>query len=181
MAKKPEPTPERLAATTRRNLAHLQRAILNYEVMRGLELAKGAPFAIHVIHASLKNDYLANCMKVFEDTRKVATFWSVLAASPHVTASLNAEGMPVDEIRAVAAGLKVIRDRTHFHIGAESVEAPADVWKDAGLTGDRLYRSVLAAWRALNFHQAEAGREPLSVPDIDKEALKRMVEFVREQ
>lgn len=174
-------TPEKLAATTRRNLAHLQRANLLYEVMLGIEQAGAAPFAIHVIHASLKNDYLAHCMKVFESTRKVATFWSVLAVSPHARASLKTKGMTLQELEDVAARLKTIRDNTHFHIGTAAVEDPSHVWKAAGLKGDRLYRVVLAAWEALSAHEIASGRQPPHAPPIDKAALARMVEFIRDE
>jgi hypothetical protein len=79
-------------------------------------------------------------MKVFEGTRKVATFWNVLADSPHVRQSLKAQDVSPDEVKDVAARLKTVRDGTHFHIGLAAVEDPSQVWKAVGLNGDRLYR-----------------------------------------
>ncbi|WP_371435426.1 hypothetical protein [Polaromonas sp.] len=116
-------------------------------------------------------------MKVFEDTRKVASFWTLMEASPAVQDSFQEQNASLGELQDVRDRLKIIRDRTHFHIGIHSVEDPSAAWKEAGLSGARLYAAVVVAWQTLNHFEIQQGRLPLTLEPIDKDGLARMVDF----
>ena len=58
-----------------RNLAELQRAILNRTTMLGIERSRGVTsLFIQVSYFALFNDYVAHCIKVFERSKQAASF-----------------------------------------------------------------------------------------------------------
>jgi hypothetical protein len=87
--------------------------------MEGLELA-GTYHAIDFIrlsHWALFNDCFAHAMRVFDKHPDTASFWYLRRCDQvEVDEALAAVGIQMAEIEALSSSLKLIRDKTHFHI-----------------------------------------------------------------
>src|SRR5712692_7354016 len=65
-----------------RNLAELQRAILNRTTLVGLKEAGGiSHLFLKLVYYALFNDYIAHCVKIFERRRGAASFWYIYHAN----------------------------------------------------------------------------------------------------
>src|SRR5215471_9826683 len=94
----------RYEAAVRRNLAELQRALLNRRAMVAMEAVGGITNdVLKVIYYALFNDY----------TRK--------------------HSIDIGTFESLVEKLKHVRDKTHFHIDREAVLEPRAVWTEAGL------------------------------------------------
>lgn len=175
-------SPVQVAAATRRNLAHLQRAMYEREILLAIEEAGSSPLVIHLIHGALLSDYFSHCMKVFElHNNAVATFWAIHKARPELEGVLQQLGTSGGELTAVAKKLKHARDKAHFHIDKTRIGDEVDVWGEADLKHGRLGSAVEAAWNALNALQVHEGRPRTSLLPIDRAAIARMVKYIEAQ
>ncbi len=49
----------------------------------------------------------------------------------------------------LAAKLKIVRDKTHFHIDKKAVMNPPEIWAQAGIKGAKLYQGLSYLWDML--------------------------------
>ena len=64
----------------------------------------------------------------------------------------------IDKLCVIADKLKIIRDKTHFHIDRDGVIAPKDIWEKANLTGKDLAKAIDIGWKSLNYlHKQKIG------------------------
>lgn len=150
-----------------RNLAELQRAILNRRTLVALEEERVANLGfLRLAYLALFNDYIAHCMKVFEENNRVASLWYLHRTDQHlVDAFASQSKIDMTVLKEVSAKLKQIRNRTHFHIDADAVQEPSAVWKVAGLTGRALAGAVDAAWAIVTHLQQHHSLPKVSLPD----------------
>ncbi|MDI4635820.1 hypothetical protein J7U46_22330 [Pelomonas sp. V22] len=146
---------QRYTRAIERNLAELQRAILNRTTMVGIEKVGGvSSLFLQVTYFALFNDYVAHCIKVFENSTRAASFWYIYRTDQGlVDAFAKKAKLDIASLEAVSAKLKHIRDQTHFHIDSKGVLDTKSVWRAAGLTGKQLSAAVDAAWSILTHLQ----------------------------
>jgi hypothetical protein len=166
-------------AALTRNLAELQRAIVNLETMTGIEEAAGGSLAsrfLEICYKALFNDYVAHCCKAFEHrSDRVATFWTIREQSEGLVDEVaTREDIDMASIEAVSIKLKAIRDKTHFHIDRAGMLDTRSVWKEAGLKRSELASATRGAWRILNVLRRERGLPEMGLPDFDSSDSKRI-------
>ena len=162
----------RYSKAIERNLAEMQRAILNRTTLLGIERSKGVgALFLQLAYLALFNDYVARCIKVFEQGKKAASFWYIYRSDPGIiNAFAKKEKIDLDTINAVSAKLKHIRDKTHFHIDADGVLDTKAIWRDADLTGKQLSKAVDDAWAILVHLQQQLSLPAVTIPPYYKVA-----------
>lgn len=153
-----------------RNLAELQRAILNRTTLLGLEDAGGlSNVFLQVTYFALFNDYISHCIKVFDRGRQAASFWYIYRSDEKPFAAYaKRHRIDIAHIEEVSTKLKHIRDKTHFHIDSDAVVAPKAIWKSAELTGKELSEAVDFAWAMLSELAATLHLEKVSLPTYSR-------------
>ena len=172
-----------LNAALTRNLAELQRAILNMETMLGIEDAAEGNLSSRFLEISYKalfNDYVAHCCKVFEHrSARVSTFWTIREQSEGMVDEIAArQAIDIATIEAVSIKLKAIRDKTHFHIDRTGMLDPRSVWREAGLKGSELADATRNAWRLLTALQRERGLPEMGLPAYDSAHAKGIAKAI---
>jgi hypothetical protein len=168
-------------AVIQRNLAELQRAILDRTTLLGLEDAGVSHMFLTLTYYALFNDYVAHCIKVFEKSRHAASFWDIHHRHKHsIEAIARSKGVNLKHLETVTEKLKKIRNKTHFHIDIAGVLDAKAVWWKAGLTGRQLSTAVDGAWEILNDLQRSLGGSGLSLPAYDRNFVRRVAVMVEE-
>ncbi|MGA2937810.1 MAG: hypothetical protein ABSF52_12000 [Syntrophobacteraceae bacterium] len=152
-----------------RNLAELQRAILNRTTLLGLEDAiKSASIShlfLRLTYDALFNDYIAHCIKVFEfhaGRRRAASFWYIYEKDREfIDECAYSMPMNIKGLKKVSRQLEHIRNNTHFHIDAVGVLNPKAIWHKEDLSGKDLSAAVDTAWYLLTNLQ-----NLLSLPEV---------------
>lgn len=163
---------QRYTKAIERNLAELQRAILNRTTMLGIERSRSVTsLLLQVSYLALFNDYMAHCIKVFERNKQAASFWYIYQTDQKiVNAFAKKAKIDIASLEEVSSKLKQIRDQTHFHIDVYAVLEPKAVWHAAGLTGKQLSIAVDAAWSILIHLQKSLSLPEVSLPSYYKVA-----------
>lgn len=166
-----------------RNLAELQRAILNRSTLLGLEDAGGiSHLFLKLAYFALFNDYIAHCIKVFETGKQAASFWYIYRTNQKpIDACARREKISIKALEKVSGKLKHIRDKTHFHIDTTGVLDAKAVWREAGLSGKELSVAVDAAWHMLTNLQQSLSLPEVMLPEYDRVLVKRLALLVEEQ
>lgn len=127
--------------------------------MVGVE-AVGLDF-FRVALSAMKDARLIRLVRVLEDDSRTASFWYLLKTnSAQVTRAAKKAGLDLVELRAVAAKLKGIRDKTFVHIDKSEVFDPQALYKAAGLTYAQIDRIIRGLWGTMNeLHVEVVGHE----------------------
>jgi len=162
----------RYSKAIERNLAEMQRAILNRTTLLGIERSKGVrALFLQVVYFALFNDYVAHCIKVFEQSKKAASFWYIYRTDQKIVdAFAKKEKINLDALEGVSKKLRHIRDKTHFHIDAEGVLDTKAIWREAGLTGKQLSKAVDDTWAILVHLQQQLSLPAITTPAYYKVA-----------
>lgn len=165
-----------------RNLAELQRAILNRTTLLGFEEANSiSQLFLKLVYYALFNDYVAHCIKVFDRNRQSASFWYIHRTNQKpITAYARRHKISIAALARVSNKLKRIRDLTHFHIDTEGVLDPKAVWREADLSGKELSNAVDAAWTILRHLGSSVGLPGLTLEDYDGQVARRVAIAVEE-
>lgn len=165
-----------------RNLAELQRAILNRTTLLGLEDAGGlSGLFLQLTYYALFNDYISHCIKVFDRGRQATSFWFIYRTNEKpIVASARRNGVDLVALEKVSAKLKHIRDKTHFHIDSEAVIDPTVIWLEAGLSGKELSEAVDAAWNILKELAVSLHLPEVTLPHYDRQVAQRIAVAIGE-
>ena len=146
-----------------RNLNEAGRAILERRAMVGLEKADTyhSMDFIRIAYDALFNDMIAHIIKLFEDSKGVASFWYIKRCKEkEVKECIQKNSIDFSELENIKTSLKHIRDKTHFHIDRDAVRNPEQIWHEAKVTGKQLASAIDNAWVILNhLYQLETGEE----------------------
>lgn len=171
----------RYQAALERNLAELQRAIINRRAMVAMEGVGVSNNWLKVIYYALFNDYIAHCIKVFERSSGAASFWYVYETNQKpINAFASKNGIDLDIFERLTPKLKHVRDKTHFHIDREGVLDPKAVWRESDLNGKELAKAVDGMWALLNAARQAMGQPPMELPPYDDEIMRRLTKAVEE-
>ena len=172
---------ERYKSAIARNLAEIQRAIHNRDAMVAIEAERATRCAIfRIAYLALYNDYMAHAMKVFEENKRVASFW-YLYRTDQGQADRFARVASIDltSLKGMSAKLKLVRDSTHFHIDANSVSDTKRIWREAGIKGSALSKAFDDAWRLVQHLQEHHNLPAVDLlPEMTKEILKEQIRRV---
>ena len=162
--------PDTYNAALTRNLAEANNAILKRRALIGLHSlhsAHGLDFFTVAAHA-LYNDVLSHSMKLLETDPKPASFWFLVRCDKaSAKKAAKARGVNLSDVAAIAARLKSIRNKTHFHIDKNAVLNPRAVWIDAMIEGDQLGTALEGAYAILSeLHFIKHGIRT-ALPDYD--------------
>jgi hypothetical protein len=121
----------RYEAAIERNLAEVQRAVLDRRAMVAMESVGGISNGyLKVIYYALFNDYIAHCIKVFERSSGAASFWYIYDTNQKpINEFARKNGIDIAKFESLTESLKHVRDKTHFHIDREGVLDPKAVWR----------------------------------------------------
>lgn len=75
--------------------------------------------------------------------------------------------------------MKIVRDKTHFHIDKGRVFSPEGVWKEANIKGEEFNKVIDGLWSVLNSLYIKRFSEPFSQPIYDAKDISEMVEVAR--
>jgi len=93
---------------------------------------------------ALNNDMLSHLIKILDTHIAAASFWSIHSIeSKKVNDILNELGLSINILHTMSKKLRIIRNKTHFHIDKKSVIDPEQVWRSANITGDELDELIL--------------------------------------
>jgi hypothetical protein len=130
-----------------KNLDELQRAMLIRTTIKGIETAGNIEFFfLKLVYNSLLNDYLAKCIKVFEDSNRAASFWYIFRSNEKaVNEIVKKQKIDLTELTKITLKLKYLRDKAHFHLDTEGVLDTQMVWRNADISEIELQRCVFSA------------------------------------
>jgi len=115
-------------------LIAIERFIAQYEEVCHV----GASF-FEISKNALFNDMIAHAIKVLDKNKNSATFWYILKTDETRAKTLKIYSEEkLQELHNLTKKLKLVRDKTHFHIDRESVLDSSSVWKDADISGNEL-------------------------------------------
>jgi hypothetical protein len=157
-----------------RNLAELQWAILHRNTLEGIAAVKSAHHLfLHSVYNALFNDYIAHCIKVFEESGEAASFWYIHRINQkHVDGFAKTHGIDLSTLKTVSQKLKHIRNKTHFHIDSKGVLDPTAIWGQAALKGSELASAVDEAWQILTHLQNLLGLPEVRLPEYTVDDAK---------
>jgi len=172
----------RYQGAIQRCLAELQRALLNRTTLLGLEDANGVshPFLLLTYYAFF-NDYIAHCIKIFEEKTRAASFWHIYRThQKSIDEYARRKKIRIQHFKEMSNKLKTIRNKTHFHIDKNCVLNSQKVWRDAGLSGKDLATAVNAAWDILKYLQKSLDLPEISLPQYSREFVHRVALAIEE-
>lgn len=171
----------RFKSAVARNLAELQRAIHNRDAMVALEAESATGYAIfRIAYLALYNDYMAHAMKVFEVSKRVASFWYLYRTDQGIADGFaQTHSIDIKFLEDISAKLKSVRDSTHFHIDADTVADTKRIWREAGIKGSELSKAIDDAWRLVT-HLQQQHRLPSVqlLPEMAKDQLRSQIRRV---
>lgn len=146
-----------------------------------MEEAEGLTHVVlKVIYIAIYNDYIARCIKVFEDG-KADSFRYIYRTDPKPLDDYAKQlGFSIGDLEPIAKKLKHIRNKTHFHIDRAGARNPKSIWKSANLNGDELSGAVNDTWSMLNHLQVTLGRSARSCPELDTALITSMTRLVEQ-
>ena len=84
---------------------------------------------------ALFNDMVAHMIKVLDQNSQSTTFWYIFRCrSKEVKEFIKRENIDFMSIYDIAEKLKIVRDKTHFHIDKKGVKDPREVWTTANIS-----------------------------------------------
>lgn len=151
-----------------RNLAELQRAILEKITYTGISKARDVSHRfLHIVHDALFNNFISVCIKIFDKDKKSVTFWYLYNNAHNFVDKETIESIrsfDIGLLKTIRSKLNKIRNKTHFHIDRDVVIDPKAIWKEADITWDALTGSIDIAWNILNELRNYFGLEERIVP-----------------
>lgn len=172
---------ERYKSAIARNLAELQRAIHNRDAMVALEAERATGYSIfRIAYLALYNDYMAHAMKVFEVSKRVASFWYLYRTDKGlVDRFAQVTSIDLGSLEDMSVKLKSVRDSTHFHIDADTVSDTKRIWRDAGIKGSALSKAIDDAWLLVRHLQEQHHLPAVELlPEMTKEHLREQIRRV---
>ena len=80
----------------------------------------------------------------------------------------------------VSANIKIIRDRTHFHIDKDAVKNSALVWENADVNGNQLRVALDSAFSLLSEIYFRLSGIRISIPEYDGTDVPKIIKSYKE-
>lgn len=136
----------RYQSAVKRNTYEVAHALMELKVLRALEayneknsiFVRGESF-FNISFRALHNDMIAHAIKLLDKDEKSATFWYLLNKNRQEFENLSLYSQDkINSLEVLTAKLKIIRDKTHFHIDKHGVLDVQKVWEKADIKGKEL-------------------------------------------
>lgn len=169
-----------LLAAIERNFAEANNAILKltaYNELCRQDITYVRMSFFVIVQQALYNDMIAHAIKILDthsNARGLQYIKEVNMAA--FQSSARRHGIDLSELETLAAKLKRVRDKTHFHIDADSVKDPRAVWASADIDGGLFSRSlthIAVLLAELKKHLFEG--DPLEVTKYDGSDIRKIV------
>lgn len=169
----------RFIRTTKR-LLHEVHWLRTYQAaLRALEgqQSYGLDF-FRVAFTALIGDRAIRLIRVFEDSKRVSSFWYLHRCEPKLIEELlRSTGVRISDLRDLSKWLKRPRDKTAVHIDRDYVFDPAEVWKGVGIKAEKVQQAIEALWFVLNELYQERAGSPFPHDEYTGEDILRLIEL----
>lgn len=173
----------RLGRAIERNIGEVLTARHQRIAIQGMNRAEslhGWDF-FRLAQMALFNDIIARSIKVFDRNTQSASFWYIWRCMEHqLKGTLASAGITIHSLNVLTEKLKVVRDKTHFHIDCSAVLKPANVWKDAGIKGRDLYRALDGVSDVLKQAHRVHFKKEFNGPGYDGNDIERILRLAIE-
>ena len=156
----------------------LGKAILYSRALKGLESADSFHSIDFFRLASwaLFDQLFAHAIKVLDPREKAGFAFLCDRYRDSVSEFCQHEGLELADIVSVALGLKLLRDKTHFHLDPVGVRDPDAIWSAASITQDQLDNVLQISFQVVCFlHELIRGQK-FDLPNYDGTDAKRAAE-----
>jgi hypothetical protein len=170
----------RIRAAIERTFAEVNNAILKltaYNALAREDITYAGMSLFVIIENALFNDMVANAMRALDEHRDAASFWYICRCDePLAERAAKVASVQLSGLRATSAKLRHVREKTHFHVDRGAVANPADVWSNAGITGNDFTTALHAVASVVSTFEVERfGGEPLELAKYDGSDVTRIV------
>ena len=169
----------------KRNIDEVLRAILNlraYNAIIEQEIYGRADSFFFLSANALFNDLIARAIKVLDKGRSSSTFWYLYNYRRNdIDKLLENSGSSIASIDTLASKLKIVRNKTHFHIDKRDVMSPKAVWERAAIQGDELKNGLIILYdvlKALHYEEFHSDGFPL---EYDADDVHRIIDACRKE
>ena len=150
--KKEQQFEDRFVRTTERLLYEVHCLRTEQVALRSLsgQQSYGLDF-FRVAFKALIGDRDIRLIRVFEESKRVSSFWYLHRCEPKLIEKLLEDtGVRINDLRDLSEQLKCIRDKTFVHIDKDRVFDPTKVWEEAGIGVEDVQQAIEALWFVLN-------------------------------
>jgi hypothetical protein len=173
----------------KRNLYEVAHALMEVKILNAMgeynekEGIYGENF-FSISYRAAFNDMIAHTIKVLEDSRDSSTFWSIFQNDQKKIMDLSScSGESIDLLRTLATKVKLVRDKSHFHIDRKGVMDPEKIWHMADIKGVELEKGLKILFNILNeLYEGVHGKGFLFQPeDYSGEDVIKILKFAKSE
>ena len=131
-----------------------------------------------VAYTALIGDRSIRLIRVFEDSKRVSSFWYLHRCEPKLIEKLlESTGVKISDLRNLSERLKRPRNKTAVHIDKDYVFDSTEVWKEAGIKAENVQRAIEALWLVLNELYQERAGSPFPYDEYTGDDILRLIEL----
>ena len=116
-------------------------------------------------------------MKVFGLSEKAGLWYLIKQYEGETSRICSEHSILLEDIRGIAPKLKLLRDKTHFHLDAKGVQTPEEIWKAANISRRELDASFEAGFALLRHLHKQIRGEDYELPDYDGKDATRILQL----
>jgi hypothetical protein len=122
--------------------------------------------------SALIGDRLGRLIRILEDNKQVASFWFLKNCEP----TNVAKGIDIARLEKLSSEnkLKLIRDKTFFHIDKARVADSQAVYAEADIFANEIIWAMEAIWRTLNRLYEERFGQPYSQAHMTLDGMREV-------
>ena len=133
---------------------------------------------VQLAYWALFDDLLAHSMRVLDKHKKAASFWFLYKSDKsQIDHIAKEQKIDLERLTPMSEALKLVRDKTHFHIDRDAVIDPKSVWQKAEIKAPELKSVLDELYVILNaVHEKTFGRD-FWLPEYDGSDVKEMIKI----
>ncbi len=174
--------PNRFYRALFRNLNEIRTAILERRALIGIE-SVGSKQRLNFFTLSydaLFNDMVAHTIKVLDKNPDSATFWYLYRCDSKIIDSfIEDKSYDLKSLEYMADKLKIVRDKTHFHIDKKGVLNPKNIWKEADISGKEFGKALEQVFDILQYlRKIHLGKE-FAMPEYNGSDASKLITIAK--
>ncbi|MBI4611096.1 MAG: hypothetical protein HY726_19075 [Candidatus Rokubacteria bacterium] len=171
--------PNRFARTTKRLLTEVYWLRTEQKALQMLEGRDhiGVDFFL-VAYTALGGDRLIRLVRVFENSKKVASFWYLYRCDPkRIEQLLKVTGTQLSELEDLSDRLRVIRNKVFVHIDKQGVFNPSAIYQLAAIKGKSVQQAIEALWHVFSQLYREVTGTDFQYDEYSGDDILRLLEL----